>query len=54
MTSLSGYRLLQHRFQAALDEAAAVVCDYRDRDEVVLSHEHEPENPIILEYLAYA
>ena len=45
MTSLSGYRLRQHRFQAALDKAAAVVSDYRDRDEVVLRHEREPENP---------
>ena len=37
--------LLEHRFQAALDKAAAVVSDYRDGDEVVLRHEREPARP---------
>ena len=36
----------EHRFEAALDEAAAVVRNYRDRDEVVLRHEPEPKRPI--------
>jgi hypothetical protein len=42
MTSFQPVPLLQHRFEAALDEAAAVVSDDRDGDEVVLRHEQEP------------
>ena len=45
MTSLMRIPLRQHRFQAALDEAAAVVGHDRDGDEVVLRHEQEPESP---------
>jgi len=37
--------LRQHRFEAAFDKAAAVVSDYRDRDEAVVRHEREPEDP---------
>jgi hypothetical protein len=40
--------LLEHRFEATLDEAAAVVGDYRDGDKVVLRHEQEPERPSFL------
>ena len=35
----------QHGFEAALDEAAAVVGHYRDGYEVVMRHEQEPESP---------
>ena len=41
----------QHRFQASLDEAAAVVSNYRDGDEVVVRHEQEPEKRIINIYV---
>src|ERR1051326_2930880 len=36
--------LLQHRFEAAFDKAAAVVSDYGDGYDVVVRHEKEPEN----------
>src|SRR5262249_28290663 len=38
----------QHRFEAAFDETAAVKGHYRDRDEVALRHEREPETPNLL------
>ena len=44
--------LIEHRFQASLDEAAAIVSDDRDGYEVVMRHEQEPriESPICEKY----
>ena len=47
MISLIRILLRQHRFEAALDESAAVVGDDRDGDEVVVRHEQEPESPTL-------